>query len=198
LNLSFSLWRLKFSFSSYLVPNVRVIGIHNLIRETSYRVLFLDYDFMPLSWVIEEVYFLISKFKLGDFIILKSSENSYHAICIDVLTPRRENEIVNCSSCDDAFKNSSSFDFKAKVLRVSQKGMTNKPEFVDFVRSKFNRNNLKSAGHYQFFKLHYSIDDWNVERPLFLSRLDELLSGDKQILYSVSLINYPTRKNVKG
>jgi len=168
-----------------------------LVRGTPFRALFLDYDFNRFDWVKEELTFLIHLFKLGDVIILQSSDNSFHAVCVDCFTAKEEQEIIEVSSCDDAFKNCHAFDFKSRVLRVSFKGNTEKPKFVCLLKSPYNLLRVKSAGHYLFFKANYDIKLWEIDKNLFLQSVLESMGFGTQIFYNVSLINYPTKKNVE-
>lgn len=194
---SIRLLNIRFNFSFYIVPKTITYGVFNRIKNTPYRVLFIDYDSTPLEWVIEECRFLIRKFKLGDFIILESSKNSYHVLCFDVLSAKEETLILNDCSCDEMFKFSGNFDHRSKVLRISSKGKTYKPVFKYIIKSQFEGQHKKSLGHIMLYKDLFNIPFSKLnDDTVFSSWAEPLISGEKEVLYTVSSIKYPTRKNV--
>lgn len=83
---------------------VYVAGITNRCRNGEY-IIFLDYDNIPVDWVIDELKFLQERYNLGDFILLRSSKNGFHAINPTKVSLNQLVTILRASSTDAAFKN---------------------------------------------------------------------------------------------
>lgn len=159
---------------------MRTQGLYD-ICEDGRHVIFLDYDKFRLDWLESEIRYLQKKFKIGDFIILESSENSFHAICFDKLHPKQHQKILDQTNCDEAFKNAPRWDFGSRVLRTFPKGNTGKPKYIKTIHSKYN-NKEKSKAHAKFFALNYNIFDLRV--------------GKHDGSTKVFLIDYPTKKGI--
>jgi len=197
MKLDFSLINWRFYLSIYTVGNIRTQGIHNRIKYSPYRVLFMDYDYYKQEWVEEEINFFIKKYKLGDFILLKTSSKGFHAICFDVITTELESEILSLSGCDPFFKSSSQWDFRSKVLRITEKGNTQSPEFMRIIRSPYNNKRKKSAGHYLFYKKLFKLKTLFFNKSqLFKCHYNIAINEKENIVYEVSCIDYPTRNNI--
>lgn len=183
LNYTFGIgrWRFQLFVNSYILSKVRTQGIYD-ICEDGRHVVFLDYDRFKLEWLENEIHYLQNKFKLGDFIILESSENSYHAVCFDKLHPREHQKVIDQSNCDEAFKNAPRWDYGSRVLRAFPKGNTQKPKYMKIIQSIYNDNREKSKAHHKFFRLNYDIGDLRHQK------LDNSVK--------VYLIDYPTRKGI--
>jgi len=198
MRIDLSLFNYRFNLSLYSLGDVRTQGIHNRIKYTPYRVLFMDYDYYKIEWIIEEIEFFINKFKLGDFIILRTSNKGFHAICFDILTAEEEKKILALSGCDESFKSSYKWDFRSKVLRITEKGNTQAPQFVRIVKSPYNKNRLKSAGHYLLYKKIFKLKTLIYNKSQFLKTNYNTSEIDKNnIIYEVSCIDYPTKNNIK-
>ena len=179
--------RFQFYFSHYSISNIRTIGIYDICMDGSH-ILFMDYDKFRLDWLEQELKKFQNEYKLSDFIILQSSETSFHAICFDKLIPSKHNQIIQLSNCDEAFRNAIRWDIGARVLRVSPKGRTEKPKYIKTIKSKYNIHK-KSKPHIKFFQFNYDIPKINHKN----SDLESKSTLDDGKVY---IINYPTKKNV--
>lgn len=175
-------WRFQFFISSYKISKVRTQGIYDICSDNSRHVIFLDYDKFRLDWLEAEIRYLQNKFKLGDFVILESSEDSYHCVCFDKMCGQEHQQVIDQSNCDLAFKNAPRWDYGARVLRIWDKGNTKKPKFLKIIKSIYHDNREKSNAHLKFFCLNYDIKDFRHEN------LDKTTK--------VYLIDYPTKKGV--
>jgi len=194
----FNIFNLRGSFNLYALGNIRTQGIQNRIKYTPFRVLFIDYDYYKQEWVEEEINFFIKKYKLGDFILLKTSEKGYHVICFDVITTELETEILSLSGCDALFKSSNQWDFRSKVLRITEKGNTQSPIFIRIIKSPYNKFRKKSAGHYLFYKKIFKLRTLLFSKEqLFRCNYHKTIDAKDHIVYEVSCIDYPTKNNVK-
>ena len=175
-------YRIQFYISFYKTSNKRTIGIYDICSDSKH-VLFLDYDKFRLDWLENELRWLQKTFILSDFIILESSEGSYHAVCFDKFDLYQHHKIIQTTNVDEAFRNAPRWDYGSRVLRVLPKGKTRKPKYITTIYSKHNLR-LKSNAHLKFFKHHYDIPFLNNENNDGLGK--------------VYLIDYPTKKNIKG
>ena len=85
--------------------DVKTIGVASKLPGTALNVVFLDYDCTHDDALKTELKWLQTLHKLGNFIVLKTSEIGRHAICLDVLKSREVYEIIDSSTCDQMFKN---------------------------------------------------------------------------------------------
>lgn len=123
-------------------------GLHDLCTDGIYRVLFLDYDTikMPLDMLTAQLKSLQEAHHLSDLHLFKTSKDSYHVVCFDMLTSCEINDILRMSSCDDSFKYNWRYDYVPRVLRMTQKAHKDAPKLVKVLKSEYNER-TKSLGH---------------------------------------------------
>lgn len=146
------------SFKQFFWGSSRTLGIRNNTSDGK-RVIFLDYDDILLGeMLIPEIRYLQKTYDLGNFYIFKSSQktNSYHAVCFDKVKVYEWKQILDDSSCDENYKKPALKDFKTCVLRIAEKGNSQKPSFCTELSSVSSR--VGSLAHANFFKFHYDID----------------------------------------
>lgn len=132
---------------------VWVEGTTNRCADGRY-VLYIDYDRMEQEWVVEELLHLQNVFDLGDIHLFKSSEskNGYHAVSFAKLTAYEFIQVLQNSSCDEAFKNVPRFSSTRNwVLRAWNKGNTEKPKYVGTLPAFTTRQS--SYAHWKAWKL---------------------------------------------
>lgn len=152
-------------------------GIRN-ITEDNKRVLFLDYDRQSLDLIVAELVNLQIAYKLGDFYLFESSNNSYHAVCFDELDFLEWLEILKKTSCDSVYRNVPYFaESPSNVLRVVDKGEKGKPRFLSIVRSLTGYRQMDRA-IFNFFKdwfdIPYYYDDSNFNKSEKIIKVDYL------------------------
>jgi len=135
---------------------IKTSGVSSRLVGTSLHVTFLDYDSaISDNRLREELVWLQELFKIGNFIVLKSSEFGRHAICLDVLTGSEVLEIIRASNCDTMFKNAPLINPKRSwVLRFAEKGSKGPPTYLYTVESKYEGENLQSLAHAKFLQKH--------------------------------------------
>ncbi|NOR85907.1 hypothetical protein GQ473_07385 [archaeon] len=123
-------------------------GLYDLCADGVYRILFLEYDMIKMSYdmLMAQLKSIQEMYQLSDFYIFESSKDSYHVICFDMLTTCEINDILKMTSCDDAFKNNWRFDYVPRVLRITKKGNKAPPKYIETMNSK-NNHHKKSLGH---------------------------------------------------
>ena len=123
-------------------------GLYDLCADGVYRILFLEYDMIKMSYdmLMAQLRSIQEMYQLSDFYIFESSKDSYHIVCFDMLTTCEINDILKMTSCDDAFKNNWRFDYVPRVLRITQKGNKAPPKYIETMESK-NNHHKKSSGH---------------------------------------------------
>lgn len=123
-------------------------GVGSRIYGTAMHVLFLDYDRIMLSVLLNELEFLREVYELGNFYVLKTRENGYHAVCLDHLTPKEIIEIQEASSCDRVFTRGPLLnDTRSWYLRNAPKGDRSAPTFETIVRSPYEGRRMQSTFH---------------------------------------------------
>lgn len=158
---------------------VKVKGTTNRTADGKY-VLYLDYDKLPLDNVLSELSYMQQLYFLGDIMILKSSENCFHAVCFDKLTAREFTDILLSSSADINFKRiPAMYSIRSWVLRFSGKRSKPAPVFDGMLLSRQHIREQSSA-HFEFFKRMYPDAKLRV-----LSRPDSI--------DDVEVIEYETR-----
>lgn len=91
--------------------------------EDAYYLPFLDYDGVPLDFIIKELERLQFDFGLSTFFIFKSSPRNYHAVCLDKLTYKEWIDVLHDSSVDSAYYSiGRRYGDKIWTLRLSDKG----------------------------------------------------------------------------
>jgi hypothetical protein len=151
-------WALQHKFRLGRKKN-KTTGVSSRLVGTSLHVLFLDYDSqISDSRLIEELQWLQTMFKIGNFIVFKSSEYGRHATCLDVLTSNEVLEIVRVSNCDETFKTAPIINpFRSWVLRYCRKGNKESPNYLYTVESPYEGENLQSLGHAIFLMKNYGV-----------------------------------------
>lgn len=85
-------------------------------------IVFLDYDRIDFDWIKEELKHLQTMFSLGDFYIFQSSEESYHAVCLDKIELNKYVQVLKNSSVDVNYVNVPLyFGRKIWTLRLTDK-----------------------------------------------------------------------------
>ena len=138
---------------------IRTSGVSSRLVGTSLHVTLLDYDSaISDSRLREELVWLQMLFKIGNFIVLKSSEFGRHAICLDVLTANEVVKIIKASNCDEAFKMAPLINpFRSWVLRYCKKGNKESPKYLFTVESPYEGEHLQSLGHANFLLENYGV-----------------------------------------
>jgi hypothetical protein len=137
------------------------------------------------DWMVKQLQALQEEFQLSDFLVFRSSDKGFHAVCFDKLTSLEINDIITRTSCDDAFKANWRYDYVPRVLRTSQKGRTPAPKYIYTLESKANRRE-KSLAHIHYYEKLFGIAVKNQVRN----------DGAKH--YGVYIIQYPTKINIGG
>lgn len=156
MNLTFDIFkaRFKFSFSVYRKRDTWTKGVLNRTKD-GFFVFFLDYDMMKEEYIEGELRHLQMMYSLGNIHLFKSSEKGFHAVSFVKLPAKIYVEILNNSSCDQAFRNLPRFTtYRNWVLRISEKGKTDKPKFIKTLRGNTERE--QSSAHHKFYTLLYS------------------------------------------
>jgi hypothetical protein len=154
LDYSISLKRKKtgFAFGTYSICND---GKH---------VIYLDYDSFRFEWLLGELRYLIKKFKLSHFYILRSSQYEigkykHHAVCFDKVDGKLYDAIVRESNADMLFKNNMFYDLEnSRVLRFSAKSNSSiaRPYYYAKLVSKFHQRK-KSLAHILFYERMFNV-----------------------------------------
>src|SRR3990172_1582517 len=117
---------------------VETIGIQDICCD-GLRVLFLEYDEkLRYDWLIAELKRIQQEFKLSNIYIFESSKDSYHCFCMDKLTSKEINTIVDTTSADYAFRKNHVYDYVSRVLRIAKKGDKPMPKYLEALKSDFN------------------------------------------------------------
>jgi len=129
--------------SSRKVRNKEVIGYSNRTKD-GFFIVTLDYDSFPIDILVEELRRIQSDFGLSTFYVFKSSESSYHAVCIDKVSLAFYFHILQNSSVDVEYQNIPyKFGKRLWVLRLSD---GNHPiEFLCSLKAESERE--KSLAH---------------------------------------------------
>lgn len=135
-----------------------VAGVTNRTKD-GYYVLFLDYDGMPLDWVMDELAAIGDEYRLGDVMVFKSSADHYHVVGFDKLTRDEYQSILNRSSCDPQYKKVPfTWGRRVATLRATPKNGRD-IEYVTRGEAPLLSNTLreKSSAHRTFFEGRYGI-----------------------------------------
>lgn len=144
LNLKILKWDLSLNIRESLRP-VDCLGSYSLCQDGRH-IIYLDYDNAHLDMVYHDLQSLQKNFWLSTFYIFRSSDNSYHAICLDKIRIRKYEEILKWSNCDANFKRGYKYNqFHSFVLRQSVKSGID----IVYVACVINQNHLrtKSKAH---------------------------------------------------
>lgn len=109
------------------------------------HMVFIDYDNLPYGLVVKRVKYLIKKFKLADFYILRSSHSHYWAVCFGLVSFSKYVDILRHSGC---CKNFVVFTVKCRksTLRVSRKKCPVK--VVKIIRSEHGVSDVDSMNSF--------------------------------------------------
>lgn len=155
MNIQFDIFKIRtrFSLSFYRKRDTWTTGVLNRTQDGKY-CFFLDFDMMKEEYIEGELKHLQEIYDLGDIHLFKSSEKGFHAVSFVKLTAKEYIEILNNSSCDQAFRNLPRFTtYRNWVLRVSEKGRTDKPSYLKTFQSATKRQ--QSSAHHKFYSLLY-------------------------------------------
>lgn len=158
MNLSFRLFgrHFKLLFRTHKDLDQYVAGITNKCRDGRYCT-FLDYDDVPMEWVVEEAKLLTDLFYIGDMHVFKTT-NGFHVINTTKLFLRDLVDIMRNSSCDDAYKwVPLKRARKVWTLRTTEKD-GNKPEYIMTVRGNNLPENEQSKPHNDILRKIYNIE----------------------------------------
>ncbi len=131
-------------------------GITSLC-EDGFHVLFFDYDNVSMERVIKEVKVLIEEFELSDCYLFKSSEKSFHVICLDKFDFGEVINIHKWSSHYDMKHDKHSLERGFWVLRFDEKRGGDKPEYVGTITSLNGGVWDKSNVHKLFLEKYYGL-----------------------------------------
>ena len=127
----------KMYFYTHKELNKYVAGITNKCVDGKY-VIFLDYDDIPLKWVMEEIHFLLQEHDLGVFHLFRTN-NGFHAICTEKVTLRKLIAIMRDSSTDAAYLSVPLRRAKKLwTLRVTKKG-----RLIKYVNSSYGKRSWR-------------------------------------------------------
>ena len=123
-------------------------GVGSRIYGTAMHMLSLDYDRIMLRVLLLELEFLREVYEPGNFYVLKTKENGYHAECVDHFTAKEVVEIQDASSCDRVFTRGPLFnDTRSWYLRNAPKGDRAAPTLAGVVESPYEGNRMQSTFH---------------------------------------------------
>jgi len=180
-----------------IIPEIETKGVCSR-TEDDYHVLFMDFDDIDYKILQSHLQRLAKHYNLSHFLILKTSNSHYHAICFEKFTKKEIEQILADSYVDVAYRhpNIASTD-NGWVLRISSKYLqTNngikvvkqKPEVVDFLVFGEPRRRLSTA-HWNLYKKLFKPKKMK-EYEEMLKRLNRFTYWDG--LFTVELINYKT------
>lgn len=145
-------------------------------------ICFIDYDMTKLEYIIGELTIFQEYYDLGDIHIFQSSEKGFHAISFAKMTLREYVEMLQNSSCDQAFKNTPRFvSYVNFVLRNFSKGKKPRPKYLLTLKGTTKRG--QSEGHWIYLSILYpQLKSYNLTSP----------DGVK----TVRIVEYPTGMNI--
>ena len=158
------------------------MGYSNRCQDSRF-VLFMDFDSMPETDLINELTYLQEKYSLGTFYIFKlDRKDSFHAICLDKLSMLECYTILKDSSTDFAFTNSiKNLQTRSWVLRFGKKGERNSPKYYKKLETKSKKE--QSNAH-----------------ALFISKLGAELNefGKWDSFKEIQAVKYNTANRIDG
>lgn len=157
----FSLFGRTFMFKMQTVPKpvLETRGIASNIPHTPFHVLFMDYDYVDLGFLREELEALIEIFSLGNCYIIQTKENAFHVDCLDYLTAREIVEIGEMSNEDRAYIRGPLFNkHRGWVHRTEAKGKQKAPVFVEVIESPYDGESLQSSHHAELLNRRFGLD----------------------------------------
>lgn len=144
----------EWAFSRRRIRTEPVKGITNLC-EDGRLCIFLDFDNISIQRLKKEIEFIQNKFDLGTFFIFSSSENSYHAVCLDKVSFHQHLKIMRETSVDENYINvPNKYGLKLWTLRLSPKNGVI-PHWVGNIPRETRRE--QSYAHKKAFQTYYKI-----------------------------------------
>lgn len=149
-------------------------GYTNRCKDGKY-IIFLDYDNVELEWIENELKRLQIDFRLGDFYIFRSSEESYHAVCFDKISYSCYINILrNATVCQDYINVPMRWGRKIWTLRLTDKDDVP----IKFIKMLVGDNYYEmSSAHVKllsklFIDIKFDLDNKRLdnEKELVLSR----------------------------
>ncbi|MBU0963222.1 MAG: hypothetical protein KKD48_04940 [Nanoarchaeota archaeon] len=161
----------KIVFERIPKPKVWTTGTGNRTQDGLYCV-YLDYDLIEEDYVNGEIPRLQQFKDLGNFHIFSSSEKKYHAMCFSKLTALEFMQILENSSCDEAFKKVPRFvSIRNWILRHFEKGIKPKPKYLYSVLRDSARQ--ESYAHWNFLsELYPELKSYPLTHPDNLNELE--------------------------
>jgi hypothetical protein len=149
-------WMLLLKFQSMKIPIEATSGVSARIRYTTEFAIFMDYDNVEDSRLVEELMYLQELFGLGDFYILATNEFGKHVVCIDRLQLKEALRVIYNSTCDAVFKRGIRInEYRTWVLRGLGKGDRPKPKYLCSVESPYNGQRLQSQAHGKYLQRYF-------------------------------------------
>lgn len=184
-----------FTFSILHKPELATVGINNICDDGRF-VVFLDYDNIEFEALADDLQNLARDFNLSHFIVIKTRENSYHAVCLEKFTLPQVQKIIDHSLCDYSYKRFPVKIDKGWILRVTDKVYVEdgkvqslSPSYVGLLRFGKPRRRSVSRAHLELFaRLH---PDFKRDAFNFFSR------EDLDDLTKVHLVKYGTSDRAK-
>ncbi len=109
-----------FTFSLLHEPELVTVGVNNICDDGRF-VVFLDYDNITFEDLLDDLTNLSRDFNLSHFIVIKTRENSYHAVCLEKFTLPQVQKIIDHSLCDYSYKRFPVKIDKGWILRITDK-----------------------------------------------------------------------------
>jgi hypothetical protein len=145
-----------FKFQTLQIPVAPTAGISARVASTTEFVIFLDYDNVKDSRLIEELEYLQELYGLGDFYVFATNEFGRHAICVDRMRLVEALEVIYNSTCDAVFKRGIRIsEYRTWILRNIEKGNRPKPKYLYTVESPYNGKRLQSQAHAHFLQRYF-------------------------------------------
>ena len=150
------------------------IGGLSSLTEDGYHVGFIDIDDYDIEKLIENLLRVQKEFGLSTFYILRSSDKSYHAICLDKHSFGFWIDVLR------SFDNKMTLQYQRFaitrgrfVLRITEKGKKERPILIKTLENDYSF--IRSRSHYNFLKIRYGI-----EEPHFLDDSTKLIIENYQ------------------
>ncbi len=129
-------------------------GITNRCKNGQY-VLFLDYDNVPLQWIIEELSYIQKTFRMGDLHIFKTSKG-YHVVNTEKRSFNIIVDMMKSTSCDVNYINVPlRYGKRVWTLRVSDKKGKAKTRYIHTIKGVNRRET--STPHNMLLKRLYGV-----------------------------------------
>ncbi|MCS7135438.1 MAG: hypothetical protein NZ893_03305, partial [Candidatus Aenigmarchaeota archaeon] len=109
-----------FAFSLLHKPEFATVGVNNICSDGKF-VVFLDYDNIKFEYLLEDLEKLSKDYGLSHFIVIKTRDKSYHAVCLEKFSLPKVQEIIDNSLCDYSYKKFPIKVDKGWILRITEK-----------------------------------------------------------------------------